>query len=832
MSRKRTLARLPETDFVYILLILIYVILLILQINQYPLERYPGWDQFWGNTVSAGTLISLKQALANFELPAISPYIGFGWNLGGNHNSFWALPNIFVLFFSPEQVLLLRQILFLFCAALGAFFYLRFVISNKFISFLGGLFYISLPYVISLHYFYPMSFIFYFVPFSLFLIHKLLERKTAKYLIIFVAYWAIAIGSSDIYCFLVFPAVVFTYTFMIAFFYYRHRLPDALKKSSLLLLLCFLSGSFYILPLANNMRTISASFLPLLKMNIYQTEQIRVNFLQFFFTGGFKSILLPIEGSAITLYIPFFFYCAIIGCLLFKKFVFKNNPKNVVLVGGLMVLGLMMFFEALIFYSPLIAKIFPTIAEGAKGILRAHLNLIPFVNILAGFVCIGSLNESKNGAHKIWLYASFFILSLVLDFLLFIEPRLLNSADGLFQMTSKNPYFESSNFLPVNMFRDSWLFLPILNAFLIPLFFFSGIIGKMRRRLWKNSFTLLITIFGMALPLLTLSVYNQLRLQQANWQVTTRNPYRKDNYLRRNACLKALLTDNLNYRILYAGEGLFEVSDGRDLRLIAETELHIADRNKVLFSYREFEEPYTGLLRGTFQTGGKYWRSNIHPPLSDEVKNNLATMKLMGIKYVISAGKKIDHPDLIYKGECISKDGPWNNFGYYEGGSMYVYELSQPLRIAFLVDQYKESNIGQILKMIYGNKEHPWNNNLVYLEMDPSADSQNVGEAENASSEIASIAEIKKETFNSMELDVRSPQDKYLVVSYIYRSNWKAFIDSTPAKIYRAYGGFMCLKVPKGKHRVTFKYSPTDIYAGLSLTALAFLLPLGIKKWF
>ena len=49
---------------------------------------------------------------------------------------------------------------------------------------------------------------------------------------------------------------------------------------------------------------------------------------------------------------------------------------------------------------------------------------------------------------------------------------------------------------------------------------------------------------------------------------------------------------------------------------------------------------------------------------------------------------------------------------------VHVYELSNPLKIAFMVDHYKKANLNEILRVIYENKEHPWNNNIVYLETD------------------------------------------------------------------------------------------------------------------
>lgn len=72
---------------------------------------------------------------------------------------------------------------------------------------------------------------------------------------------------------------------------------------------------------------------------------------------------------------------------------------------------------------------------------------------------------------------------------------------------------------------------------------------------------------------------------------------------------------------------------------------------------------------------------------------------------------------------------------------------------------------------------------------------------------------------------VNAPTRQYLTLSYIFRPRWKAFLGLDELKIYRAYGGFMGVEVPPGQYTVQFKYTPADVYWGLLLTALAFVIP-------
>ena len=215
------------------------------------------------------------------------------------------------------------------------------------------------------------------------------------------------------------------------------------------------------------------------------------------------------------------------------------------------------------------------------------------------------------------------------------------------------------------------------------------------------------------------------------------------------------------------------------------------------------------------------------PPLSREVANNIDTMKLMGIKWVISADEEIHSPHLEYRGKCYSEEGPMGRQSRQpEGGFMNIYELTNPLGIAFLTPKYEKKSVQESIRTIFYKNRFPWNEGIVFLENDPMTISSGGKLIINHEPQ----AKITGETYTTKEVAVSSPGPAYLVVSELFRPWWKASLHDLELPIYRAYGGFMAVPVPPGNHTISFKYYPADVYIGFLLTLIAFLLPFAIIK--
>src|SRR4030042_6661511 len=83
--------------------------------------------------------------------------------------------------------------------------------------------------------------------------------------------------------------------------------------------------------------------------------------------------------------------------------------------------------------------------------------------------------------------------------------------------------------------------------------------------------------------------------------------------------------------------------------------------------------------------------------------------------------------------------------------------------------------------------------------------------------------EITSEKNNRLQLLVNSKEDNLLVLSDTYCPGWKAFVDGTPRKIYRANYGFRAVPLSAGTHRGEFVYHPLSFKLGALFTFLGFI---------
>jgi uncharacterized membrane protein YfhO len=87
---------------------------------------------------------------------------------------------------------------------------------------------------------------------------------------------------------------------------------------------------------------------------------------------------------------------------------------------------------------------------------------------------------------------------------------------------------------------------------------------------------------------------------------------------------------------------------------------------------------------------------------------------------------------------------------------------------------------------------------------------------------------------NNMVYDFISNTNQFAVFSEIYyKDGWNAYIDGSLTPHYRVNYVLRGMEIPKGKHKIEFKFEPTVIKQGSTITLISYgLLLIIFAGWF
>jgi hypothetical protein len=182
----------------------------------------------------------------------------------------------------------------------------------------------------------------------------------------------------------------------------------------------------------------------------------------------------------------------------------------------------------------------------------------------------------------------------------------------------------------------------------------------------------------------------------------------------------------------------------------------------------------------------------IYQDMDDVVgMTNPNAWKLMSTKYIIT-------------------DQPYDDsmFTPVFKGSKYILLNKAYNPKAFFVNSYKVADGITTLNSIKAEGFDP--KKLSYLEKEP-------GVKIDAAEETAK-AQITAYDIHSITIDAEATGNNLLFVSEVYYPDWKVYIDGQPAEILKTNYLFRGIVVPKGKHKIEFKFEPTTYYTGKTIS--------------
>ncbi|MEJ5351536.1 MAG: YfhO family protein [Melioribacteraceae bacterium] len=159
---------------------------------------------------------------------------------------------------------------------------------------------------------------------------------------------------------------------------------------------------------------------------------------------------------------------------------------------------------------------------------------------------------------------------------------------------------------------------------------------------------------------------------------------------------------------------------------------------------------------------------------------------------------------------------PYNPDGFvpiYQSAKTFVYRNDKALPRVYFVDSIISAKPMEILNAIKNDSFDP--KKIAYLEnldfkTEPTDSTSNV--------------EIIKYQDEHIIAQTKSNGNNFLFFGTTFLPAWKAYIDGNQTKVYKANYGFMGIVVPKGEHKIEFKYEPRAFVIGKNISLILNLL--------
>lgn len=176
---------------------------------------------------------------------------------------------------------------------------------------------------------------------------------------------------------------------------------------------------------------------------------------------------------------------------------------------------------------------------------------------------------------------------------------------------------------------------------------------------------------------------------------------------------------------------------------------------------------------------------------------NPAAWRLMSAKYIIT-------------------DQPYSDtmFTTVFSKSKYVLRNNSFLPKTYFLKNYKVAAGIDILNEIKSGKVNP--QETAFLENEPDA---KIEPADSTANAVITNYEIHKVT-----IDAEASGNNLLFVSEVYYPDWNVYIDDQPAEILKTNYLFRGVVVPKGKHKIEFRFEPQTYYTGKNISIASNIL--------
>ncbi len=202
-----------------------------------------------------------------------------------------------------------------------------------------------------------------------------------------------------------------------------------------------------------------------------------------------------------------------------------------------------------------------------------------------------------------------------------------------------------------------------------------------------------------------------------------------------------------------------------------------------------------------FASLGKVGNFTGNMVISSEDQNErlLLLAKNLNVKYIIS-------------GRALGPD--WGaELEQIYSGRLFVYRLKTTMPRAYLSYSVTQSSDEQALQTL---RQSPFSFAASTLALQPA--SMQPGQGQVA---------VQSYRPGQIEITAETDANAMLVLSEAFAANWQARLNEKEQQIYRVNHAFMAVKVPPGKHSITFTYGLPSFTSGLIITLVSLALIIG-----
>jgi len=148
----------------------------------------------------------------------------------------------------------------------------------------------------------------------------------------------------------------------------------------------------------------------------------------------------------------------------------------------------------------------------------------------------------------------------------------------------------------------------------------------------------------------------------------------------------------------------------------------------------------------------------------------------------------------------------------YEDNDITIYENSQAKPIIYMPKQV--INMNEDIEKIDNLKLDKDLANISYIK---NFKDMNLEEVKDN----IDITEVKN---NSVSANVSVSEDAFINMSQCYYPGWNVYIDGKQSKLYKVNSLIQGVEIPKGTHKVEFKYQPKSMYIGMIISSATIII--------